>query len=142
LKTNFEQIFSAPFLVELLLAEVGAQPEQDLLLRLHFDGGFQIHSNRFVVVASQSDPEAAAQKWLIQAAADKKDRGHVADLMLQAWWSLRENKSFTENPPPESERQSGWRNSVSGKVVEIGWLARQSQRPARFEALTLNQVSL
>src|ERR1051326_2603194 len=34
LKNNFEQIFSAPFLVELLLAEVGQTPEQDLLFRL------------------------------------------------------------------------------------------------------------
>ena len=30
LKTNFEQIFSAPFLVELLLAELGAEPAHDL----------------------------------------------------------------------------------------------------------------
>src|ERR1043166_1604288 len=42
LKNNFEQIFSAPFLVELLLVEVGASPDQDLLVRLHFDGGFQL----------------------------------------------------------------------------------------------------
>ena len=37
LKNNFEQIFSAPFLVELLLAEVGADPASDLLVRLHCD---------------------------------------------------------------------------------------------------------
>src|SRR5437867_7527355 len=33
LKTNFEQLFSAPFLVELIFAEVGLAPEKDLLLR-------------------------------------------------------------------------------------------------------------
>src|SRR5215210_8966868 len=38
LKTNFEQIFSAPFLIEMLLAELGSAPEHDLLVRLHFDG--------------------------------------------------------------------------------------------------------
>src|SRR6476660_7657247 len=31
LKTNFEQIFSAPFLIELLLAEIGNEPAKDLL---------------------------------------------------------------------------------------------------------------
>src|SRR3954465_11461349 len=41
LKTNFEQIFSAPFLVEMLLAELGVQGN-DLLVRLHFDGAFEI----------------------------------------------------------------------------------------------------
>ncbi|MBM3834452.1 MAG: 20S proteasome subunit A/B [Verrucomicrobia bacterium] len=142
LKTNFEQIFSAPFLVELLLAEVGAHPENDLLLRLHFDGGFKTHSKGAVVVASQPDPETAAQSWLAQALADKADRGQVADLMLQAWWCLTENKSLAENPPSEDERRAGWRNAINGKIVEIGWLARQSQRQARFDMLTLNQVGL
>ena len=37
LKINFEQIFSAPFLVELLLAELGSEPAHDLFFRLHFD---------------------------------------------------------------------------------------------------------
>lgn len=142
LKTNFEQIFSAPILVELLLVEVGAEPDQDLLLRLHFDGGFQIRTNGVVVVSSQPDPETAAQTWLTQVVAGKNNRKEVVDLMLQAWWCLTENKSFTESQPPEADRQSGWRIAVSGKVVEIGWLARQSQRLARFEMLTLNQVGL
>src|SRR3954468_16530173 len=42
LKTNFEQIFSAPFLIEMLLAELGPTPESDIVVRLHFDGAFQI----------------------------------------------------------------------------------------------------
>src|SRR5574339_961456 len=41
LKTNFEQIFSAPFLIEMLLAELHNDPAHDLLVRLHFDGSFE-----------------------------------------------------------------------------------------------------
>src|ERR1041384_7019131 len=33
-KTNFEQLFSAPFLIELLLAELGSEPSADLFSRL------------------------------------------------------------------------------------------------------------
>src|SRR5436305_7835979 len=40
LKTNFEQIYSPPFLVELLLAELGNEPGKDLLFRLHSVGSF------------------------------------------------------------------------------------------------------
>src|SRR6202451_2262007 len=36
LKNHFEQIFSAPFLVELILAELAADAEHDLFFRLHF----------------------------------------------------------------------------------------------------------
>src|SRR5512140_3299699 len=42
LKANFEQIFSAPFLLEMLLAEISGPMETDLWLRLHFDGAFQL----------------------------------------------------------------------------------------------------
>src|SRR5947207_2120982 len=83
LKTNFEQIFTAPFLVEMVLAEMSAAPEKDTLLRLHFDGSFQVQTGGVIVAASQAEPEAAAQAWLAKELAGKKDRKQVADLLLQ-----------------------------------------------------------
>ena len=142
LKTNFEQIFSAPFLVELLLAEVAAEAGQDVLLRLHFDGAFQFQNNGAVVAASVPEAEAAAQTWLSQELNGKTSRGEVAELLLQAWWCHTENKSFTEATPAEAERRAGWRAAVKGRVVEIAWLARTSLRPARYENLTLAQLGL
>jgi hypothetical protein len=140
LKTNFEQIFSAPFLVELLLVEVGASPEQDLLVRLHFDGGFQLASKGVVVAAGKPEPEAAAQNWLIETLADKHSRADVADRLLQAWWCLVENKPVAETT--ESDRQAGWRSSLENRVVEIGWLARKGPRQARFHTLSLAESGL
>ncbi|HXD01221.1 MAG TPA: proteasome subunit alpha, partial [Verrucomicrobiae bacterium] len=57
LKTNFEQIYAAPFLVELLLAEIGSEPSKDLLLRLHFDGAFQFQNGGVMIAASQPEVE-------------------------------------------------------------------------------------
>src|SRR5580698_5332367 len=90
LKTNFEQIFTAPFLVELLLAEIGPEPAKDLLLRLHFDGAFQFQNSGVMVAASTPEPEAEAKAWLTKTLAGKAERGVVADLLLQAWWCLLE----------------------------------------------------
>ena len=84
----------------------------------------------------------AAQTWLTQALAGKTDRREVADVLFQAWWCLQENKSFTENPPTEDERRAGWRTALNTKVAEIGWLARRSERSARFETLSLAQMGL
>ncbi|MDB6109093.1 MAG: hypothetical protein JWR69_843 [Pedosphaera sp.] len=142
LKTNFEQIFTAPFLVELLLAEIGNAPEKDLLLRLHFDGGFRFQAGGVMVAASQPEPEAAAQAWLNGSLAGKTDRREVADVLLQAWWCLVENKPFGEGLPEEAQRQAGWRASSSERVVELGWLARNSPRHARYEPLSLAQAGL
>lgn len=140
LKNNFEQIFSAPFLVELLLGEVGAAPEQDLLVRLHFDGGFQLVTKGALMAAGNPETEAATQNWLNETLANKTSRKEVADALLQAWWCVQENKPLAETA--EGERQDGWRSAVENKVVEIGWLARTSPRPARFQMLSLKALEL
>jgi proteasome alpha subunit len=142
LKTNFEQIFSAPFLVELLLAEVGAEPGHDLIARLHFDGAFQLHTKGIVVAASQPEMESAAQAWLNQMLGGKVIQGEVVDVLLQAWWCLTENKPWNEGLPSEAERRDGWRKAVNGRIIEIGWLARKADRRARYEELTPAQLGL
>jgi len=142
LKTNFEQIFSAPFLVELLFAEMAAEPGHDLLVRLHFDGAYQVYSKGVVVAASVPEPEKAAQEWLNVALAGKWSRSAVVESLLQAWWCLTENKPFDSAIPPESERRDGWRKAVNGRTIEMGWLARSGPRRARFESLRMQDVGL
>ena len=94
----------------------------------------QFETAPFVVVGSNPETEKAAQKWLNEQLAGKTDRSEIIETMLQAWWILRENKSFTEIPP-EAERQSGWREGTKDRTLEIGWLDRKSSRPARFNWL-------
>jgi proteasome alpha subunit len=142
LKTNFEQIFSAPFLVELLLAELGSDPAHDLFFRLHFDGSFQTQLGGAMLAASQPEAEAAGQKWLKEAMDGQKDRAAVADVLLQAWWLQTENKIAADQIPDEAARQAGWRKAVEGRVVEIGWLARQSPRAARYQSQTISELGL
>jgi proteasome alpha subunit len=138
LKTNFEQIFSAPFLIELLLAELGSSPEHDLVFRLHFDGSFRSNNGGIVVCASQPEPESAAQKWLNESVKGKTDPTEVADLLLQAWWCLMHSKAFGESIPIETERRAGWKADVADKTIELGWLSRKTPRAMRYEPLTLS----
>jgi proteasome alpha subunit len=141
LKTNFEQIFSAPFLVEMILAELGAQPANDLLVRLHFDGAFEISNQSVVVVAANPESGKTAQEWLTKELEGKTDRTQVLEALLQAWWLLQENKSFTELPS-EEDRRAGWRSALKDKVPEIGWLSRKTDRLARYSALSLQALGL
>jgi proteasome alpha subunit len=142
LKTNFEQIFSAPYLVELLLAELAAEPAHDLLFRLHFDGSYRMQFGGAVLAASDPEAESAGQKWLNESVKNKTSRAEVADVLLQAWWWQSDSKSFADPMPDEAGRQAGWREAVKGKVVEAGWLARQSRRPSRYQALTITELGL
>src|SRR5437762_8331183 len=38
MKAAFEQVYGAPYLARLLFAEIGARPEEDLFLRVEYDG--------------------------------------------------------------------------------------------------------
>ena len=136
LKTNFEQIFSAPFLIEMLLVELGATPESDIVVRLHFDGAFQISTTPVTVAAAEPEREKPAQDWLNEKLAGTQDRKSVVERCLQAWWRLIEGKEFSEEPPAD------WRNSLKDKVVEIGWLERNSPRQALYVSLSGAEVGL
>lgn len=141
LKTSFEQIFGAPFLIELILAEVGTARGCDLLFRLHFDGTFQAQTGGVMVAAQQPELEQAAAAWLQQPLEGVTDRKSAADLLLQAWWCLTGNKSFDPALPAEAERRAGWQEGIKGRIVEAGWLARASGRRGRYESLTLAQLA-
>lgn len=131
LKTNFEQIFSAPFLIELLLAELGNQPAGDTIVRVHYDGSFEFVPRTVAVAAPSREFETAAADWLNAQVSPSTNRDEAIRLCLEAWWMLREQKSFTQ-VPSDSDRNAGWREGIKDRVVEIGWLGRATPRPAKF----------
>ncbi|MBC8003630.1 MAG: hypothetical protein H7X97_13675 [Opitutaceae bacterium] len=140
LKTNFEQIFSAPFLVELLLAELGPDPGHDLFFRLHFDGSFQTQSGGIVVAASQSEAETSATAWLKGQIDPGTPRRDACECLLQAWWCLTASKPFGDAIPSEQDRREGWRQAVLDKQIEAAWLSRKSPRHARYQPLSAAEL--
>lgn len=142
LKANFEQIYAAPFLVELVLAELGATPAEDHLLRIHFDGKFTAQSGGVVVVADNTESESAAQAWLGKLLTADSSRDRAADLLLQAWWCLTTNRTFGESLPAEDERRSAARKAAAGKTIEAGWLARSAARAGRYVQLSPRDLGI
>lgn len=136
LKTSFEQIFAAPFLIEMLLVELGNDAASDMIIRLHFDGAFQFSTSMVTVAASDAEREKAAQEALNQKLAGVTDRKQIVSALLEAWSRLADNKG------PADELPAGWRDALKDKVVEIGWLDRNSARQARYSALSLAEVGL
>lgn len=136
LKTNFEQIFSAPFLIEMLLVELGNEAAGDVVVRLHFDGAFQIATTMVTVAAAEPEREKAAQDWLNGQLMGGSDRKVVVEKLLEAWWRLVENKEFS------ADDAGDWKSALQDKVVEIGWLDRSLNRQARYVPLALSDVGL
>ncbi|MDA1276354.1 MAG: hypothetical protein O2960_20245 [Verrucomicrobia bacterium] len=142
LKTSFEQIFGAPYLIELLLAEIGSTPENDLLARVHFDGRFELQTGGAAAVASQPETERTATEWIAKRIESSANRKDAAEILLQAWWCVTEKKPFPDDTTTSEDVRTGWRERVAGKTVEIGWLARTGKGRTRFESLSLPQLGL
>src|SRR6266446_327378 len=75
LKTAFEQVFSAPFIVKILLAELGDEPEQDSIVKLDYDGSFarsEIEMKEpFDVLAGTSEAQKAMLDYLVEHNGDQ-----------------------------------------------------------------------
>src|SRR6476469_2648844 len=80
LKAAFEQIYGAPYLARLLFAEVGANPAEDLFLRMEYDGAIatngatlaQRHQN-FAVLAGTAKATEWMEKFLETAHKPESD---------------------------------------------------------------------
>jgi hypothetical protein len=103
---------------------------------LHYDGSFEFVTSPFLFVNVNTENEKAAQNWMARETEQNGTRESIVEKLLQAWWIMRENKSFTD-APPEDQRRQGWREAIKDRVLELGWLDRRSPRQARFSWLVL-----
>src|ERR1043166_3975275 len=92
LKSAFEQVYGAPFLARLLFAEVGPRPEDDLFLRVEYDGAIatngggkaQMRRNFAVLSASQQSTDLMETFLKDRHNPDIDLRGAV-NTALDAW---------------------------------------------------------
>jgi proteasome alpha subunit len=136
LKTAFEQIFSPPLILESLFAELGDNPSQDILVRLHYDGDHRYEPSGIVVAHHDLQAEAEASKWLHKTISPKDPLPRVADICLTAWQTLVEGKSFADLAPPAEIKFD-----IPGKSVESALLDRRSTGSARYLVRPLNSIS-
>ena len=52
IKQAFEEVYKAPFIVRILVAELGQKPEKDALLTINYDGTFEETTGRAVLAAT------------------------------------------------------------------------------------------
>ena len=129
LKTNFEQIFSAPILAEALFAELTTTPEKDLFLRLRFDGSFDVQHGGTVVLATTREAEEAAAKWFTPA-----DAKSAVAKFVRLYWHL------STNTPLESDKAPGASEILKGKTLEGALLRRGGNSEAKYQQLSEQEM--
>jgi proteasome alpha subunit len=115
IKQAFEEIFKAPHIVKIVLAELGTKAERDAFLTVNYDGTFE-ESSRCAALAASPEVHktmvAAMTKGLDEATPPLREALRIA---LQAWalGSCLQRRSDQE----ESEGESG--ATVAGKASEL-----------------------
>ncbi|HJR77263.1 MAG TPA: 20S proteasome subunit A/B [Nitrospiraceae bacterium] len=85
IKQAFEEIYKAPFIVKILLAELGAKIGRDLFLTVNYDGTFEESANWAVLAASET-AQASMHKVLKQERnLYQAPLAHVVSSCLLAW---------------------------------------------------------
>ncbi len=136
LKNSFEQVFAAPFLVELVLAELGGDRQSDVLARVSYDGSVRYLTGPVAVAHPSSKSESAAIEWLLgQLTEDLGLREVVARLIL-AWRALTTGKSFIG---PTVEPSIDW--SIPEPGLELALLDRRSSSRARYRSLNPHDLA-
>ena len=145
LKSAFEQIYGPPYLARMLFAEVGERPEEDLFLRVEYDGEIATNGatyararQDFAVLSgtqrsrelmeaflkTQHTPDASLQATL-NAALDAWSIGHMT---LQA----TEAKELPERAVVAKYRQE----QLATAGIEAALLERDVSRAIRYRSLS------
>jgi proteasome alpha subunit len=130
LKNAFEQVFSPPFILEAIFAELGQAPAQDILVRLHYDGDHHYETSGVLVAHHDAQSEAEAAAWVLKNLEPKDSLNRAANLCLAAWKALTEKRTFEGLAAPSEKPEA-----ISGRVVEIALLDRQLTGPVHYRKL-------
>jgi proteasome alpha subunit len=137
LKAGFEQIFSAPLMVECVFAEIGAERGADVLARINFDGTYRFEDHGISVVHTDPVQEKAATGWLRGQLKDDSTLRQVSCLALAAWRGLTGAREFAA-PPADTVQTSPL--IAEGKTIEIALLERKDTSRVRYRPVTTAEL--
>jgi proteasome alpha subunit len=114
IKQAFEEVFKAPFIVRILLAELGQKPEKDSLLTINYDGSFE-ETRGTAVLAATSSAQKRMLDYLQKHASSTRGLDRAVTLALQTW-ALGSLVHRQEADEEKSEQKPGGRPETTSKA--------------------------
>jgi proteasome alpha subunit len=149
LKAAFEQIYGAPYLARLLFAEVGAGPEEDLFLRVDYDGAIATDG----AATSQARQDFAAlsatrHSTELMEAFLKSVHGRDATLEDAINWAadawsvghMTMGEDAAKEMPDRGAITKHRQEQLATAGIEAVVLEREGQTPIRYRALADEEV--
>lgn len=145
IKQAFEEIYKAPFIVKILLAELGTRPERDLFLTINYDGTFE-ESRRWASLGATATVQAQMGRYLdSQPGFEQAPLKQAVETALCTWavGSLAQAASSAaegeETPgPTPADTTAGGASSVPDKASLLAHV-RQTVTEKSLECILLER---
>ena len=156
IKQAFEEVYKAPFIVKILLAELGSRPERDVFLTINYDGAFE-EAARLAVLAATPAIQADMTAHLAAKIDGSSDLPQALDAALETWALASmaqqrdaeaaehgEGKPGVEKPDPApSDRQAIDRHlehALKDKNVECAVLERHAAGASKYRGIAPGEL--
>ncbi|MDK2742308.1 MAG: hypothetical protein NDI90_05290 [Nitrospira sp. BO4] len=152
IKQAFEEVFKAPFIVKIVLVELGQRPGKDSFLTIDYDGTFD-EKIRHAVVAASSAIEQEMTAYLKQqpiASLEEAIGSAIRTLALgdRAQRHALENggehgeaRTGSDQQPVDSETlYAHMRQCLADKTIECAQLDRQMPGPSKYRTISIDEL--
>lgn len=146
MKNAFEQVYSAPYLARLVFGEIGATPEEDLFLRLEYDGAIASNGSgatpvrdKFAVLSSTSASSELMEALLRDAHKIDIELREAVRLAVDAWsvGHLGAGESNGEKQLPDRNAIAKHRDEqLATAGIEAAVLERNASGAIRYRGLS------
>jgi proteasome alpha subunit len=145
MKSAFEQVYGPPYLARMLFAEVGERPEEDLFLRVEYDGEIATNGAMYAQVRQDFAALSGTQqsRELMEAFLATQ---HVQDANLETVlnsaldaWSIGHMTLQTDDakePPERAAVRKHRQEQLARAGIEAALLERDGSRAIRYRSLS------
>jgi proteasome alpha subunit len=149
LKTAFEQVYGAPYLARLLFAEIGRKQENDLFLRLDYDGAIATNSATFAqtrqdfgAVSGAPQSTELMEKYLAGEHSTGATFERALKLGLDAWivGHLALGDGGAKEIPAREKILAERKERLRGAGVEAAILERGDKTAIRYRPLSEGEI--
>jgi proteasome alpha subunit len=153
IKQAFEEVFKAPFIIKILLAELGQKAGQDGFLVINYDGTFE-EGKTCAVLAANHKVEQEMVTYLRGQLSERVSLEQAIGAALRAWAvgdSLQkkaiseggeQDKETAEQPSPADAGHlyAHLRRIIAEKSVECAVLDRTQSGSSKYRSLTTEEL--
>ncbi len=145
MKSAFEQVYGPPFLARLLFAEIGAQPENDLFLRVEYDGAIATNgataaqrSQDFAVLSGTRQSTELMESFLKSEHAADASLEKALNTALDAWsiGHMSLGKEDVNALPERTAFAQHRQEQVGANSIEAAVLERKGAGAIRYRLLS------